>query len=91
MAGGSDALESEEEARERQSQILGKLARRLDCVGDYIPPLCKLGHDVDWHREAVPERILGGARPALSRPRPRRVPGIEPVDLSPQRAVTPRQ
>ncbi len=54
MAGGSDALESEEDARERQSQILGKLARRLDCVGDYIPPLCKLGHDVDWHREAVP-------------------------------------
>ena len=54
MAGGSDALESEEEARERHSQILGKLARRLDCVGDYIPPLCKLGHDVDWHSEAVP-------------------------------------
>ena len=54
MAGGSDALESEEEGRERQSQILGKLARRLNCVDDYIPPLGKLGHDVDWHREAVP-------------------------------------
>jgi hypothetical protein len=58
VAGGSNALESEEDARERCSQILGELARRLDFSGNHIPPLGKLGHDVDWNREAVPERIL---------------------------------